>query len=177
MIDFLNDQSTNQPVVQCHHHIKIIAFICCFSPTLHQSERKRKNAEKELTDTNVRLSEVTRQVTALTNDKRRLEGDIATIQSDLNDAISNQRAAQKRAERLADEMKQKNEDSKNAEGLRKLKESRIRDLSSRLDEIEELANQKDIMISKLMANVSAIVDATSCCGFCSCCFCSCCCKL
>jgi septation ring formation regulator EzrA len=59
-----------------------------------QAERARKNAENELHETSTRLSEVTLQVTVLTNDKRRLEGDMAAMQSDLDDAINNHRAAE-----------------------------------------------------------------------------------
>lgn len=47
---------------------------------ISQAERARKNAEAELGEVNVRISELTIQVTSLTNDKRRLEGDIAAMQ-------------------------------------------------------------------------------------------------
>ena len=69
------------------------------SLTLHQF----KNTEYELVDTSARLAKVTLQAKALTDDKRRLEGDMAAMQSDLDDAINNQRAAEERAERLAAE--------------------------------------------------------------------------
>ena len=66
------------------HHVFLIV----------QAERGRKNAENELSETSSRLSEVTLQVTTLTNDKRRLEGDLTAMQSDLDDAINAQRAAE-----------------------------------------------------------------------------------
>ena len=151
-------------------HHDIITFACFLSSTLHQSERNRKNAENELADTSARLSEVTLQVTALTNDKRRLEGDMAAMQSDLDDAINNQRAAEERAERLAaenarlaDELRQEQEKYRNSESLRKQRDIEIREVTIRLEEAEAFAiKEGKRLISKLQARVSAVVDVTIC---------------
>ena len=90
------------------------------SPALSTSPSETARMPRtKLADTSARLSEVTLQVTSLTNDKRRLEGDLAAMQSDLDDAINNQRAAEERAERLAaenarlaDELRQEQENYK-----------------------------------------------------------------
>ena len=55
---------------------------------LELSDRARKNAESELNDANGRVSELTMTVNTLTNDKRRLEGDIGVMQGDLDEAVN-----------------------------------------------------------------------------------------
>lgn len=55
---------------------------------LELSDRARKNAESELNDANTRISELTLMVNTLTNDKRRLEGDIGIMQGDLDEAVN-----------------------------------------------------------------------------------------
>ena len=147
-----------------------------FTRPFHQSERNRKNAENELADTSARLSEVTLQVTSLTNDKRRLEGDLAAMQSDLDDAINNQRAAEERAERLAaenarlaDELRQEQENYKNAESLRKQLEIEIREITIRLEEAEAFAvKEGKRLISKLQARVSVDGGVCVCVSVCVC---------
>lgn len=127
-----------------------------------QAERARKNAETELGETSQRLTEVQLQITVLTNDKRRLEGDIAAMQSDLDDALNAQRAAEERADRLAaevnrlaGELHQEQENYKNAESLRKQLEVEIREITVRLEEAEAFATREGKrQIAKLQARVS-----------------------
>lgn len=127
-----------------------------------QAERARKNAENELGEVTVRLTEVQLQVTALTNDKRRMEADIAAMQSDLDDALNGQRAAEERADRLqaevnrlADELRQEQDNYKNAESLRKQLEIEIREITVRLEEAEAFAQREGKrQIAKLQARVS-----------------------
>jgi len=126
-----------------------------------QAERARKNAENELHDTTVRLSEVTIQITALTNDKRRMEADIAAMQSDLDDALNGRGAAEERADRLqaevarlAEELRQEQENYKNADSLRKQLEIEIREITIRLEEAEAFAMREGKrQIAKLQARV------------------------
>ena len=125
---------------------------------------------------------MTLQVTSLTNDKRRLEGDLAAMQSDLDDAINNQRAAEERAERLAaenarlaDELRQEQENYKNAESLRKQLEIEIREITIRLEEAEAFAvKEGKRLISKLQARVSVDGGVCECVTVCVCaCVCAC----
>lgn len=129
---------------------------------LNQAERARKNAESELHDTTVRLSEVTIQITAITNDKRRMEADIGAMQSDLDDALNGRGAAEERADRLqaevhrlAEELRQEQENYKNADSLRKQLEIEIREITIRLEEAEAFATREGKrQIIKLQARVS-----------------------
>ena len=69
-----------------------------------QAERARMNAENELAYTYARLTEVTLQVTALTNDKLRMKAVISAMQSDLDDTLNSKNAAEERADRLQAEI-------------------------------------------------------------------------
>ena len=101
------------------------------------------------------------QVTVLTNDKRRMEGDIAAMQADLDEAINAQKAAEDRADRLAaevnrlaDELRQEQENYKNADSLRKQLEIEIREITVRLEEAEAFAQREGKrIIAKLQARV------------------------
>lgn len=115
----------------------------------------------ELGETTTRLTEITITVQALTNDKRRMEADIAAMQSDLDEALNGQRAAEDRADRLqaevnrlADELRQEQDNYKNAESLRKQLEIEIREITVRLEEAEAFAQREGKRaVAKLQARV------------------------
>lgn len=143
------DDLRNQLSVSERKRIQIAQELEDARTLLEAAERARKNAEVELTEVNVRVSELTIQVTSLTNDKRRMEGDLASLQSELDDAINGGRAAAERAERLgaenarlADELRQEQENYKNAESLRKQLEIEIREITVRLEEAEAFAQRE-----------------------------------
>lgn len=110
----------------------------------------------------IRLSEIQIQVNVLINDKRRMEQDISAMQTDLDEALNAQRAAEERAERLynenkrlSDELRQEQENYKNAESLRKQLEIEIREITLRLEEAEAFAlREGKRQIAKLQARVS-----------------------
>lgn len=91
-----------------------------------------------------------------------MEADISAMQSDLDDAMNAQRAAEERADRLqaevnrlADELRQEQENYKNAESLRKQLEIEIREITVRLEEAEAFAQREGKrQIAKLQARVS-----------------------
>ncbi|KAH3838862.1 paramyosin-like isoform X1 [Dreissena polymorpha] len=128
---------------------------------LESAERARKNAENELQDATVRVSELSIQITSITNDKRRMEADIAAMQADLDDALNGRTAAEERADRLqaevnrlAEELRQEQDNYKNAESLRKQLEIEIREITIRLEEAEAFATREGKrMISKLQARI------------------------
>ena len=83
------------------------------------------------------------------------------MQSDLDDALNAQRAAEERADRLAaevnrlaGELHQEQENYKNAESLRKQLEVEIREITVRLEEAEAFATREGKrQIAKLQARV------------------------
>ncbi|KAM9120395.1 myosin heavy chain, skeletal muscle-like isoform 2-T3 [Pangshura tecta] len=65
--------------------------------SLEQSERSRKVAEQELMDTTERVQLLHAQTTILMNTKKKLETDIAQIQSEVEEAIQEARNAEEKA--------------------------------------------------------------------------------
>lgn len=126
-----------------------------------QAERARKNAEGELHEASTRINELTISITAITGDKRRMESDIAAMQADLDEALNARRNAEDRADRLQmevnrlmEELRQEQENYKNAEGLRKQLEIEIREITVRLEEAEAFAQREGKrMVAKLQARV------------------------
>lgn len=64
-----------------------------------QSERGRKHAEAELGEVSLRINELSVTITNLSNDKRRLDADLASLQAELEEALLARRAAEDRADR------------------------------------------------------------------------------
>ena len=69
-----------------------------------QSERGRKNAEAEVGELTVRINDMSVTITNLSNDKRRLEADLANLQAELEEALMARRAAEDRADRAQAEL-------------------------------------------------------------------------
>jgi len=109
-----------------------------------------------------RVNELNITVTTLTGDKRRMEGDITAMQADMDEALNARRAAEERADRLnselqrlTEELRQEQENYKNAESLRKQLEIEIREITVRLEEAEAFAQKEGKrMVAKLQARVS-----------------------
>jgi myosin heavy chain 6/7 len=128
---------------------------------LETAERARKNAENELGDATTRINELNISITTLTSDKRRFESDMASMQHDLDEALNARRAAEDRADRLqaelnrlADELRQEQENYKNAESLRKSLEVEIREITVRLEEAEAFAQREGKrLVAKLQARL------------------------
>ncbi|KAL3314200.1 hypothetical protein Ciccas_007185 [Cichlidogyrus casuarinus] len=125
------------------------------------ADRARKHAESELGEAQSRISELQLHVNNLTNDKRRLEGDMSVMQADMDDAINAKQAAEDRANRLnaevmrlADELRQEQENYKHAESLRKQLEIEIREITVKLEEAEAYSTREGRrMVQKLQARV------------------------
>lgn len=87
---------------------------------------------------------------------------MASMQADLDEALNARRAAEDRADRLqaelnrlADELRQEQENYKNAESLRKSLEVEIREITVRLEEAEAFAQREGKrLVAKLQARVS-----------------------
>jgi len=123
--------------------------------------RARKNAENELGDASTRINELTISVTSLTGDKRRMEGDMATMHADLDEALNQRRASDERADRLQmevnrllEELRAAQENYKNADAHRKSLEVEIREITVRLEEAEAFATREGKrLVAKLQARL------------------------
>ncbi|XP_041836067.1 myosin heavy chain, fast skeletal muscle-like [Melanotaenia boesemani] len=113
---------------------------------LEQTERSRKVAEQELVDASERVGLLHSQNTNLINTKRKLEGDLVQIQSEVEDSIQEARNAEEKAKKaitdaamMAEELKKEQDTSAHLERMKKNLEVTVKDLQHRLDEAENLA--------------------------------------
>jgi len=113
---------------------------------LESAERARKAAEGELHEASDRVSDLTSTVTSISTQKRKLENDIQSIHSDLEDQTNELRAAEDAAKkamadaaRIAEELRHEQDHASQIEKLRRSLESQVKDLQARLDEAEASA--------------------------------------
>lgn len=111
--------------------------------SLEQSERSRCMMELELHDAAERLGELSSMNANLAGQKRKLESEANAMQMDLDEAITELRISEEKikkatndAARLAEELRQEQEHSHNAEKTRKHLEVQMKELNDRLDSAE-----------------------------------------
>merc|ERR1712012_725231 len=105
--------------------------------------RSRRMTEQDLSDTNESLSDLTCQNQAIAGAKRKLESEMQTLHSDL-DEMSNEahlsddkaKKAMVDAARIADELRGEQDVAQSFEKDRKLLECQVKDMQQRLDEAE-----------------------------------------
>lgn len=115
-----------------------------------------------MADASDRVNELQAQVSTANSQKRKLEGDITAMQSDLDelnhelkDADDRSKNALADATRLADELRQEQDHGLSIEKMRKSLESQVKELQVRLDESESAALKGGKkMIQKLESRVS-----------------------
>merc|ERR1712088_532569 len=113
---------------------------------LEQADRSRRMTEQDLSDTNESLSDLTCQNQAIAGAKRKLESEMQTLHSDL-DEMSNEahvsddkaKKAMVDAARIADELRGEQDVAQSFEKDRKLLECQVKDMQQRLDEAESNA--------------------------------------
>ncbi|XP_028841725.1 myosin heavy chain, fast skeletal muscle-like isoform X1 [Denticeps clupeoides] len=113
---------------------------------LEQTERARKVAEQELVDASERGTLLHSQNTSLLNTKKKLEGDVAQLQGEVEDTIQEARNVEEKAKNsitdaamMAEELKKEQDTSAHLERMKKNLETTVKDLQHRLDEAEQLA--------------------------------------
>uniref|UniRef100_A0A8C6KJX1 Myosin, heavy chain 6, cardiac muscle, alpha n=1 Tax=Nothobranchius furzeri TaxID=105023 RepID=A0A8C6KJX1_NOTFU len=117
-----------------------------FRAALEQTERSRKLAEQELTDATERMQLLHSQNTSLINQKKKHEADLLNLQTELEDAVQENRNAEEKAKKaivdaamMAEELKKEQDTSAHLERMKKNMEQTIKDLQHRLDEAEQIA--------------------------------------
>merc|ERR1711884_138369 len=110
---------------------------------LEQADRSRRMTEQELSDTNEQLSDLTCTNQAIAGAKRKLESEMQTLHSDLDEmaneaALSDDKAktAMVDAARLADELRSEQEIALSFEKDRKLLDCQLKDMHGRLVDAE-----------------------------------------
>merc|ERR1712168_596450 len=113
---------------------------------LEQSDRARRHAETELHDAHESISNLHGLNGALTASKRKIEGEMATLQADMEEMLSEAKNSEEKAKkamidaaRLADELRSEQEHWGVQEKMRKGLEVTVKDLQTRLEESEAAA--------------------------------------
>ncbi|XP_009332336.1 PREDICTED: myosin-8-like [Pygoscelis adeliae] len=113
---------------------------------LEQTEQSRKVAEQELLDATERVQLLHTQNTSLFNTKKKLETDMAQIQTEMEDITNEAKNAEERAKKaitdaamMAEELKKEQDTSAHLERMKKNLDQTVKDLQHRLDEAEQLA--------------------------------------
>uniref|UniRef100_A0A4W6E9C3 Myosin tail domain-containing protein n=1 Tax=Lates calcarifer TaxID=8187 RepID=A0A4W6E9C3_LATCA len=113
---------------------------------LEQSERGRKLAEQELIEASERIQLLHSQNTSLLNTKKKMESDLAQLQSEMEDTVQEARNVDEKAKKaimdaamMAEELKKEQDTSAHLERMKKNLEATVKDLQQRLDEAEQLA--------------------------------------
>merc|ERR1711899_343809 len=111
-----------------------------------QADRARRMVEQELADTNETLSDQTCQNQAIQASKMKIESEMGTLSTDLDEmateaALSEEKAqrAMIDAARLADELRGEQDLAQSLERERKLLEAQVKDIQSRVDEAQTQA--------------------------------------
>merc|ERR1712012_1209427 len=110
---------------------------------LEQADRSRRITERELSDTNEQLSDLTCNNQAIAGAKRKLESEVQTLHGDMDEMASEAQLSDEKAKkamvdaaRLADELRGERDMAQAYEKDRKLYECQVKDMRQRLDEAE-----------------------------------------
>merc|ERR1712170_207125 len=113
---------------------------------VEQAERSRKLAETELNESNERSNLLHTQNTALINQKRKLESEVAQAQGEIEELVAECRNAEDKAKKaitdaamMAEELKKEQDQSSHLERMKKNMEGNVKYLQVRLDEAEQVA--------------------------------------
>ncbi|XP_021952513.2 myosin heavy chain, muscle isoform X2 [Folsomia candida] len=110
---------------------------------LEQADRARRLAEQELGDAHDQLNELVAANGSLAVAKRKLEGELQTLHSDLEEILNEAKNSEEKAKkamvdaaRLADELRTEQEHAQLQEKARKAMEQQMKELQVRLEEAE-----------------------------------------
>ncbi|XP_029292967.1 myosin-8-like isoform X2 [Cottoperca gobio] len=113
---------------------------------LEQSERSRKLAEQEVIEVSERIQLLHSQNSSLLNTKKKMDSDLAQLQSEMEDSVQEARNADEKAKKaimdaamMTEDLKKEQDTSAHLERMKKNLEVTVKDLQQRLDEAEQLA--------------------------------------
>ncbi|CAL8397728.1 unnamed protein product [Arctogadus glacialis] len=141
----IDDLKENNAIVERRNNL-LQAELDELRSLVEQTERGRKLAEQELLDVSERVQLLHSQNTSLLNQKKKLEGDTAQLQNEVEEAVQECRNAEEKAKKaitdaamMAEELKKEQDTSAHMERMKKNMEQTIKDLQHRLDEAEQIA--------------------------------------
>ena len=136
---------------------------------LESADRARKAAESDVLEATGRINELSSMLQTTSSQKRKLESDISAMQGDLEELTTEVRAADDRAKkamsdavRLTDELRSEQSHTQQVEKMRKVLETQVREMSTKLDEAESAAMKGGKkMLAKLEQRVSRDMFASN----------------
>uniref|UniRef100_A0AC35UIR9 Myosin motor domain-containing protein n=1 Tax=Rhabditophanes sp. KR3021 TaxID=114890 RepID=A0AC35UIR9_9BILA len=151
--DSLNISERRNQILQAEKEDFVINF--------EHAERERRQAQVELVEAKETVNGLSSSNANLSAGKRKLESDIQQLQAELTETMTELKNIDDRSKkavmdagRLAEELRCEQEHAQNLDRARKLMETQIKELQSRLDESEALALKGGKrMVSKLEARV------------------------
>jgi len=112
---------------------------------LEQSDRGRRQAEADLADVHEQFQTLSNQNSSLSLTKRKMEGELHTMQADLDDMVNEAKNSEDKAKkamvdaaRLADELRNEQEHASASETSKKSLEAQVKDITLRLEETESV---------------------------------------
>ncbi|MCP9266367.1 Myosin-4 [Dirofilaria immitis] len=116
------------------------------SVAMDQAERARKQAERDANEAHAQCNELSGQAESLSSVKKKLDTELLAIQADLDETLNEYKASEERckaassdAARLAEQLRQEQENSLQNDRIRKSLESQLKEMQARLDEAEAAA--------------------------------------
>merc|ERR1712038_651604 len=113
---------------------------------LEQADRARRMVEQELADTNESLSDQTCTNQAIQGTKMKIESEMATLSSDLDEMSAEAGLSEEKAQRamidaarLADELRAEQDAAQGLERERKLLDAQVKDMQARVDDAQSQA--------------------------------------
>lgn len=102
---------------------------------MDQAERARKQAEREANEARTQCNELTAQAESLANIKRKLDAELLAIQTDLDETLNEYKQSEERcktavndAARLAELLRQEQENTQQNERVRKSLELQLKEM-------------------------------------------------
>lgn len=105
------------------------------SVAMDQAERTRKQSERDANEAHVQCNELSAQAESLSSVKKKLETELLAIQADLDETLNEYKASEERykaassdAARLAEQLRQEQENSLQNDRIRKALESQLKEM-------------------------------------------------
>lgn len=102
---------------------------------MDQAERARKQAERESNEAHTQCNELAAQAESLTAAKRKLDAELLAIQGDLDETLNEYKASEERskaamndAARLAEQLRQEQENTQHTDRMRKGLELQLKEM-------------------------------------------------
>lgn len=105
------------------------------SVAMDQAERARKQSERDANEAHTQCNELSAQAESLSSVKKKLETELVAVQADLDETLNEYKASEERckaassdAARLAEQLRQEQENSSQNDRIRKALESQLKEM-------------------------------------------------